>query len=691
MDFQNFFETLKWSMMINVTIIDYIQMFILTGIIFYLFKTLYKTRAWVLIKGLITIGIIYVIICVTNMTVLRSVMEKLFSVAAIAIVIMFQPDLQKLVEKVGTKNVMNTFGNIIKKHPVTDTWLTDDQIDEIASACQDMGKVKTGALIVMEREIPLKEFIHSGISLKADISSQLLINIFEKNTPLHDGAVIIRNHWIQSATCYLPLSNNSEIDKHLGTRHRAAIGASENTDCVVIVVSEETGKISICEDGKIHHDLNKQQLISMLRKMSVKTTELTTVKEKKPVPLSVQILSPILGVLTCLFMINNSDPVGYRTFRDVSVELLNPTALSDINQSYTIESGDVITVTVKGHRSDLDRLSPSDIIATADLEEMSLTYAVPVSVTVSDNVAGRIEIQPEVHTLKLALENLTQVEIPIELNIVGANVNKLMTVSVVGQKTIKVTGAESVVKTLDKAVVSVDITDKMEDFSETISATIYDKNGALVPQTKLKLNNQVEIVGVAHMTKVIPVKVSLIEQSTDADFYYELIDCQLQSDTVTVAAPKDMIDTIQELELIIVPDDNAEVLSTLMFKLKNYLPEGIVLGPDQEEEFSVAVNMIKYQKVVLPVTEEDISITGTLGNNFEAHITEVDGELVFFVNTSLIAATDISIDMLKPYIVITNANALGSYTAELKTENLDGVSIKSRVTVKYEIVKKEGG
>lgn len=691
MDFQNFFETLKWSMMINVTIIDYIQMFILTGIIFYLFKTLYKTRAWVLIKGLITIGIIYVIICVTNMTVLRSVMEKLFSVAAIAIVIMFQPDLQKLVEKVGTKNVMNTFGNIIKKHPVADTWLTDDQIDEIASACQDMGKVKTGALIVVEREIPLKEFIHSGISLKADISSQLLINIFEKNTPLHDGAVIIRNHWIQSATCYLPLSNNGEIDKHLGTRHRAAIGASENTDCIVIVVSEETGKISICEDGKIHRDLNKQQLISMLRKMSVKTTELTTAKEKKPVPISVQILSPILGVLTCLFMINSSDPVGYKTFRDVEVELLNPSALSDINQSYTIESGDSITVTVKGHRSALDKLTESDIIATADLEEMSLTYAVPVNVYISESFDDKIEIQPAVHTLKLALEDLTQVEIPIELNIVGANVNKLMTVGVVGQKTIKVTGAESVVKTLDKAVVSVDITDRTEDFTETIGATIYDKNGALVPQTKLKLNNQVEIEGIAHTTKVIPVKVSLIEQNTDADVYYELIDCQLQSETVTVAAPKDMINTIQELELVIVPDDNAEVLSTLMFKLKNYLPEGIVLGPDQEEEFSVAVNMIKYQKVVLPVTKEDISITGTLGNNFEAHITAVEGELVFFVNTSLIAATDISIDMLKPYIVITNTNVLGSYTAELKTENLDGVSIKSRVTVKYEIVKKEGG
>ena len=247
MGLQNIFNTIKWSLAIDFTIIDILQMVILTGIILYLFKTLYRTRAWVLIKGLITIGLVYLFICATNMTVLRAVMESLFSILAIAIVIMFQPDLQKLVEKVGTKNFTNTIGNFIKKAP-QEAWLTNDQIEEITSACEDMSKAKTGALIVLEREIPLKEFIHSGISLKADISSQLLLNIFEKNTPLHDGAVIIRNHWIQSATCYLPLTTSNEVDKHLGTRHRAAIGASENTDCVVIVVSEETGAMSICED-----------------------------------------------------------------------------------------------------------------------------------------------------------------------------------------------------------------------------------------------------------------------------------------------------------------------------------------------------------------------------------------------------------------------------------------------------------
>ena len=689
MGLQNIFNTIKWSLAIDLTIIDVLQMAILTGLILYLFKTLYRTRAWVLIKGLITIGLVYLFICATNMTVLRAVMESLFSVLAVAIVIMFQPELQKLVEKVGTKNFATTFGNIIKK-PQGDAWLTNEQIDEIASACADMSRAKTGALIVLEREIPLKEFIHSGISLKADISSQLLLNIFEKNTPLHDGAVIIRNHWIQSATCYLPLTTDTDVDKHLGTRHRAALGASDSTDCVVVVVSEETGAMSICEDGKIHHNLTKSELVKMLRELSVKTTELAHKRERKKIPLSIAVLSPVLAVLTCLTMINNTDPVVYKTFNDVPVQLVNVDVLNAINQSYTIESGDSISVTLKGHRSVVDRLSTSDITATSDLEDMSLTYAVPVTVSIAEEYARAVEIQPQMHVLKLALEDLVQVEIPIEINIIGANVNKLIKVDVVGYKTIKVTGAESVVKTLDKAIVSVDITDRTDSFTDTVSATVYDKNGALVPMSKLKLNNQVEVQGIAHVVKTVPVKVNLIEQSKENEFYYELLSCELQSETVEVAAPAELIDSIEALELTIVPDDNAEVLSTLMFKLKNYLPEGFVLGPTQDEEFSVDVNMTKYQKVVLPVTEEDIQITGMLDNKWEANIIGITGELMFFVNTSKIAATDVSIDMLKPYIIITNINGIGKYTAELRTENIDGIAIESVPTIKYEIAIKGG-
>lgn len=688
MGLQNVFNTFRWSL-IDLAFVDFIQMLILTGIIFYLFKTLYRTRAWVLIKGLLTVGVTYLIVCITNMTVLRSVMEGLFSALAIAIVIMFQPDLQKLVEKIGTKNVVTTMGNIIKK-PQADAWLTDEQIDDIVSACKDMSKVKTGALIVVERDIPLKEFIHSGISLKADISSQLLLNIFEKNTPLHDGAVIIRNHWIQSATCYLPLTN-SNVDKHLGTRHRAAIGAAENTDCIVIVVSEETGAMSICEDGKIYHNLTAEELTQKLKEMSVKSVKKFTQQERKPTPLSVQILSPVLAVLTCLLMINNTDPVGYKTFHNVPVQLENIDALNAINQSYTIESGDSISVTVKGRRSSLDRMSIEDIIATSDLEEMSLTYAVPVNVQLSERYGKEVEIQPQMHVLKLALEDLMQVEIPIEINIIGANVNKLFKVDVVGNKTLKVTGAESVVKTLDKAIVSVDITDRIASFKETINATVYDKNGNLVQMAKLKLNPQVEVQGIAHVIKSIPVKVELIEQSKSNAFYYELISCELQSETVEIAAPADIINTIDVLELVIVPDDNAEVLSTLMFKLKNYLPEGFVLAPSQDEEFSVNVNMTKYQKVTLPVTVDDIRIVGMPDGKFEAHVTQVIGDLVFFVNTSKIAATDVSIDMLAPYIQVNQATIMGQFSTELHTEMIEGIAVESTVTVKYEIATKKDG
>ena len=137
---------------------------------------------------------------------------------------------------------------------------SEKTINEIAKACYEMGKVKTGALIVIERDVMLNEYIRTGIPLDSLVSSQLLINIFEHNTPLHDGAVIIHNNRIVSATCYLPLSDSVEIGKEMGTRHRAAVGISEVSDSITVIVSEETGGISIARDGKIIRHLDPQRL-----------------------------------------------------------------------------------------------------------------------------------------------------------------------------------------------------------------------------------------------------------------------------------------------------------------------------------------------------------------------------------------------------------------------------------------------
>ena len=162
--------------------------------------------------------------------------------------IIFQPELRKALENLGGKNVL---GKLFDFGKVEENKFSDHTIDELIKACYAMGKVKTGALIVIEDEILLNEYVRTGIDIDAIISSQLLINIFEKNTPLHDGAVIVRGDRVVSATCYLPLSDSMTLSKDLGTRHRAAVGISEVSDSLTIVVSEETGKVSIAMRGQI--------------------------------------------------------------------------------------------------------------------------------------------------------------------------------------------------------------------------------------------------------------------------------------------------------------------------------------------------------------------------------------------------------------------------------------------------------
>ena len=194
------------------------------------------------------------------------ILANTMSVGITAVLIVFQPELRNALEQLGRKNwIANIFSTDTSQVKESYTART---LQEIYRAAIEMGKVKTGALIVLEREVMLGEYERTGIPIDGKVSSQLLINIFEHNTPLHDGAVIIRNNRIISATCYLPLSDSVEIGKELGTRHRAAVGISEVSDSITVIVSEETGSISIAVNGKIKHALNPQKFrneLSVLR------------------------------------------------------------------------------------------------------------------------------------------------------------------------------------------------------------------------------------------------------------------------------------------------------------------------------------------------------------------------------------------------------------------------------------------
>ena len=209
---------------------------------------------------------------VFHMNTILWIAENFFSLGITAVIIVFQPELRRALEQLGEKNILSSivpFDSSKKE----EEGITDRTISELIRACFEMGKARTGALIVIEQSVSLQEYDRTGIPIDSLVSSQLLLNIFEKNTPLHDGAVILAGNRIRSATCYLPLSDNMKLSKALGTRHRAAVGISEVSDSMTITVSEETGSVSLAKSGRLLRNLNQEQLKEQLESLRFRPEE----------------------------------------------------------------------------------------------------------------------------------------------------------------------------------------------------------------------------------------------------------------------------------------------------------------------------------------------------------------------------------------------------------------------------------
>ena len=255
----------------EIKLTDVVEIIILAVIVYYLIKWVKKTKAWMLMKGILVLVVFILIAELLNMNTILWIVENSISVLAIAAIIVFQPELRRALEQLGQKRIVNLmlpFDRSFENGRFSQT-----TIDEIVKAAYEMAKVKTGALIVVEREIALSEYQKTGISMDCIVSSQVLINIFEHNTPLHDGAVIIKGDRVASATCYLPLSDNVSISKELGTRHRAAVGMSEVSDALVIIVSEETGIVSIAREGKLTRRVTPEHMREELLQIQDKNEE----------------------------------------------------------------------------------------------------------------------------------------------------------------------------------------------------------------------------------------------------------------------------------------------------------------------------------------------------------------------------------------------------------------------------------
>lgn len=253
----------------KISIVDIIDILLVAYIIYKIVMWIKDTRAWVLFKGIIIILGMSLLSIIFQLNTISWIFNNTINVGIIAFIVVFQPELRRALEQLGRGRILSNFfsNEMLRSESVG---LTEDDIDEIIDAIKNMAKVKTGALIVIEQAVGLSEYERTGIPIDAKISSQLLENIFEHNTPLHDGAIVIGSNRITAATCFLPLSDNPNISKDLGTRHRAALGLSEVSDAKIFVVSEERGTISMAHEGVLRRNINedfiRRQLLTEPRK-----------------------------------------------------------------------------------------------------------------------------------------------------------------------------------------------------------------------------------------------------------------------------------------------------------------------------------------------------------------------------------------------------------------------------------------
>jgi len=266
----NFMNTLSNNPYDIITFLIDITLVIFIAVKFFQFAK--GTRALQLLKGIIVLIVATMLSSVLNLTILNFILTSVMTYGVILLIVMFQPELRRALEQLGSNKINRFFG--IEQDIATKA---KENIYKIAIAATELSKAKTGALIVFERDIKLKDIIDTGVAIGAEISPQLIVNIFQPNTPLHDGAVVISESKVMAAACMLPLASDKNISKSLGTRHRSAIGISKEADSIVVVVSEETGKISVAKNGTLIADVKEEALKQILIKNLVPKVE-----EKKP-------------------------------------------------------------------------------------------------------------------------------------------------------------------------------------------------------------------------------------------------------------------------------------------------------------------------------------------------------------------------------------------------------------------------
>ena len=674
----------------QVDIFDAIEIIILTIIVYYTVKNLKNTRAWALLKGVITILAVYLAAYIANFSVITILFQNLLLFLGIAIIVIIQPELRKLIESIGTKDINISLKNIAslifkdRKPKDTVQRLSDFSIQEIVRGCSLMSKAKTGALIVIECNTPLNEYIESGIKVNADITSQLFINVFEKNTPLHDGAVIIQNNKLSAATCYLPLSDSKNINKDLGTRHRAGIGISEVTDSLTIIVSEETGAISVAHGGKLLHNIDREKLAEELKKIQnvkVKNTEKKISKRESIFTPTTSLKTECLvaSLILWLIVISANNPIDTRTIHDIPIEVINYEMLEDTGKTYDIVGGYTVDVKIRDTKQIVDRITANDIKAVVDLSKLSYTNAVPVEVTIEKYPSTDITVDKPM--INISLEDIITTEVDIAVNMVGED-NKDYYISNVDldYTTIMISGAKSIINTIGEVTVDLDKTNITSNTTVELIPKVYDKNGDLMDTDKLNLNHEkVKATVSLYKTKMISLNIKPDITNSVLEQVINYIDYDYKS--IYVTGPDEVLSKYSsidiELPLDISLGEIAKYQYSRIIDLSEYIPSELIIVPGYEK-VTLTVFFLDFYNKSISFNSSQLSIEG-LSSDLKTTIEPKDIIIAIVDKSNTVESLDVT--SIVPYIDLSGL-AEGTHETTVKFKNYaDNIFGDTRVTV----------
>lgn len=648
---------------------------IITGII--------NTRAAVILKGVGLLSVFYVLCLLFNFNALLIIFKSLITLALFAIIVVFQPELRKLLESVGTKKVSpkEKIFSLFKKTKEYKPRYSTKTINELADACFALSQTKTGALIVIEKDLPLTEYSETGIYLNADITKELLINIFEKNTPLHDGAVIVVGDSIISATAYLPLSDNKSINKNMGTRHRAAIGVSEAVDCQVLVVSEENGHVSYVKNGTIKSDLTKEQLIKLLKKEQNYETEKKqqNLSQKIKHNFSYKMFSIIFAILSWIALMNVANPIISKTIDDVPISIINDDSIIDSGKIYEIVSEKEVSVIISGKKSEIDNIKKDDITVIGDVSKMSYVYAVPLtaySKSYSD-VSCSIK-NNEIMTIKIS--DKVDKEFDLSVKTVGQNNDYFVSDFKLSSDKIIVSGTKDLINIIGDVRLNVPINSITENGHINLKPEIYDKNGSLLINKLLTTDlSEITVEYKVYSTKEIPLNIT-----TNSNM--QIKDIKSDFNKIIVAGTNNNLKKINSIDIKLDLNDISTTQSAELSKtidISQYLPQNIYLTSEEQKMCNVTIYFDVENVKNIKIQNSDITLKN-LDKKYDVLFEKITDDLIISGDQ----LDNITISDFSPYLDLSEMG-LGEYNLALKYISIDDIKVLNAPLIKIKIIEKE--